>query len=48
MTTPIPPANEQLPTLLAGLVDLNTREELEKRLQASHASQRPAPDQGRL
>ena len=41
MTTPIPPANEQLPTLLAGLVDLNTREELEKRLQASHASQRP-------
>ncbi|HTV23121.1 MAG TPA: tyrosine--tRNA ligase [Polyangiaceae bacterium] len=39
--TAIPPAHEQLPTLLAGLADLNTRDELEKRLAASHASQRP-------
>jgi tyrosyl-tRNA synthetase len=41
MPTPIPPAEEQLPTLLAGLADLNTREELAARLAASHASQRP-------
>jgi tyrosyl-tRNA synthetase len=41
MPTPIPPAEEQLPTLLAGIVDLNTREELAERLAASHASQRP-------
>lgn len=41
MPTPIPPADEQLPTLLAGLADLNTKEELQKRLEASHASQRP-------
>jgi tyrosyl-tRNA synthetase len=41
MPTPIPPAADQLPTLLAGLADLNTREELAARLAASHASQRP-------
>jgi tyrosyl-tRNA synthetase len=41
MPPPIPPAEEQLPTLLAGIVDLNTREELAERLAASHASQRP-------
>lgn len=39
--TPIPPAEDQLPTLLAGIVDLNTREELAARLEASHQSQRP-------
>lgn len=41
MATPIPPAEEQLPTLLARIVDLNTRDELAARLAASHASQRP-------
>lgn len=41
MPQPIPPAEDQLPTLLAGLVDLNTREELAARLAASHANQRP-------
>jgi tyrosyl-tRNA synthetase len=41
MPTPIPPAEDQLPTLLAGIVDLNTRGELAERLAASHASQRP-------
>jgi tyrosyl-tRNA synthetase len=41
MTIRIPPAEEQLPTLLAGIVDCNTREELAQRLEASHQSQRP-------
>jgi hypothetical protein len=41
MPTPIPPADEQLPARLAGIVDLNTRDELAARLAASHSSQGP-------
>ncbi|HWO13474.1 MAG TPA: tyrosine--tRNA ligase [Polyangiaceae bacterium] len=37
----IPPAHEQLPTLLEGIVDLNTREDLAQRLDESYQSQRP-------
>lgn len=41
VTRQIPPAGEQLPTLLEGIADINTREELEERLAAAHAAQRP-------
>jgi tyrosyl-tRNA synthetase len=41
MPTPIPPAEAQLPTLLEGLADCNTEDELAARLAVSHSSQRP-------
>jgi tyrosyl-tRNA synthetase len=41
MPQPIPPSDVQLPILLAGVVDINTREELVERLDASHRDQRP-------
>jgi tyrosyl-tRNA synthetase len=37
----IPPAKEQLPTLLEGIVDINTRDELSERLEAAYRAQRP-------
>ena len=41
MSTPIPPADEQLAILERGTVDLHPKEELKKRLAESHESQRP-------
>jgi tyrosyl-tRNA synthetase len=41
MSRPIPPPQEQLPTLLEGVVDINTREDLGARLEASYRAQRP-------
>jgi tyrosyl-tRNA synthetase len=41
VTPPIPPAGQQLPTLLEGIVDINTREELGERLEASYREGRP-------
>lgn len=41
VTRHIPPPQEQLPTLLEGVVDLNTREELGHRLEEAHRTQRP-------
>jgi tyrosyl-tRNA synthetase len=41
MSRRIPPPQEQLPTLLEGVVDINTREELGARLEASYRAQRP-------
>jgi tyrosyl-tRNA synthetase len=41
VTQPIPPAEEQLSTLLEGIVDINTREELKDRLEEAHLAQRP-------
>ncbi len=41
VTQPIPPAAQQLPTLLEGIVDINTREELKGRLEEAHLAQRP-------
>lgn len=41
VTPPIPPANQQLATLLEGIVDINTREELADRLEDAHRTQRP-------
>lgn len=38
---PIPPAEEQLPVLTRGVVDLHPRAELEERLKKSHATQTP-------
>jgi len=41
VTEQVPPAQEQLSTLLEGIVDLNTREELAERLEAAHQGQQP-------
>ena len=41
VTRHIPPPQEQLPTLLEGVVDLNTREDLGHRLEEAHRTQRP-------
>lgn len=41
VTRPIPPAREQLPRLLEGIVDINTREDLGERLEEAHREGRP-------